>query len=130
MPPTEATGSFAGLVSPPTTHHGGEQEQLLAPMEVGGACASDGQPVAAPAGVQAEAEELDKVADAVVPAPASSPCTPSKAEREAHAATHLPFRSWCEFCVQGRMDNPPHRRRPAEVVEEHRLPEVHLDYAF
>ena len=28
------------------------------------------------------------------------------------------------------MDNPPHRRRTAEVVEEHRLPEIHLDYAF
>ena len=73
---------------------------------------------------------LDKVEDAVVPAPAPSPCTPSRAEREAHEATHLPFRSWCEVCVQGRMDNPPHRRRAAEVVEEHRLPEVHIDYAF
>ena len=57
-------------------------------------------------------------------------CTPSRAEREAHEATHLPFRSWCEVCVQGRLDNPPHRRLAAEVKEEHRLPEVHLDYAF
>ena len=111
-------------------------------MEVGGACASDGQPAAAPAGARAGAEDeapagaraeeegLDKVEDAVVPAPAPSPCTPSRAEREAHEATHLPFRSWCEVCVQGRMDNPPHRRLAAEVKEEHRLPEVHLDYAF
>ena len=34
------------------------------------------------------------------------------------------------MCVQGRTDNPQHRRRPSQVVEEHRLPEVHLDYAF
>ena len=73
---------------------------------------------------------LDKAEDAVVPAPVHSPCTPTRAEREAHEATHLPFRSWCEVCAHGRYDNPPHRHRPTEVVEEHRLPEVHLDYAF
>ena len=33
------------------------------------------------------------------------------------------------MCVQGRADNPQHRRRPPQVVEEHRLPEVHIDYA-
>ena len=131
-PPTEATGSFADLVRPSTTHYRGEQEQLLAPVEVGGACASGDTPAAGPAEARGgdEEEGLDKAEDAVVPAPARSPCTPTRAEREAHEATHLPFRSWCEVCVQGRSDNPPHRRRPAEVVEEHRLPEVHLDYAF
>ena len=72
----------------------------------------------------------EKVEDAVVPRPAPSPCSPTRAEREAHEATHLPFRSWCEECVRGRADNPPHRRRAPEVEEEHRLPEVHLDYAF
>ena len=66
----------------------------------------------------------------MVPQPDPLPCTPTRAEREAHEATHLPFRSWCEVCVQGRADNPQHRRRPPQVVEEHRLPEVHLDYAF
>ena len=85
----------------------------------------------APAGARAEEEERPEQAeDAVVPRPAPSPCTPSRAEHEAHEATHLPFRSWCEVCVQGRLDNPPHRRLPAEVREERRLPEVHLDYAF
>ena len=34
------------------------------------------------------------------------------------------------MCVQGRSDSPPHRRRPPRAVEEHRLPEVHLGYAF
>ena len=27
--------------------------------------------------------------------PAEDPRAPAEAEREAHAATHLPFRSWC-----------------------------------
>ena len=30
------------------------------------------------------------------------PSAPTKAEREAHEATHLPFRIWCEDCVNGR----------------------------
>ena len=30
----------------------------------------------------------------------------------------------------GEGGHPPHRRRAPEVEEEHRLPEVHLDYAF
>ena len=68
--------------------------------------------------------------DAVVPPPAPSPCSPTRAEREAHEATHLPYRSWCEECVRGRANNPPHRRRAPGAEEEHRLPEVHLDYAF
>ena len=59
-----------------------------------------------------------------------SPCSPTRAEREAHEATHLPYRSWCEECVRGRANNPPHRRRAPGAEEEHRLPEVHLDYAF
>ena len=143
MPPIEATGSFADLVSPSTTNHGGEQEQLLAPVEVGGAPvprmasqlqllrgAHAGAGAEAPAGAGAEEEGLEQAEDAVVPRPAASPCTPSRAEHEAHEATHLPFRSWCEVCVQGRLDNPPHRRLAAEVKEERRLPEVHLDYAF
>ena len=97
-------------------------------MEVGRSSASDGAPAAAPADIGDGGEE--RAEDAVVPRPAPSPCSPTRAEREAHEATHLPFRSWCEECVRGRADNPQHRRRAPEVEEEHRLPEVHLDYAF
>ena len=42
---------------------------------------------------------------------------PTRAEVEAHAATHLPFRTWCEECVAGRRDNPPHLRVPREPGE-------------
>ena len=75
-------------------------------------------------------EEEERAEDAVVPRPAPSPCSPSRAEREAHEATHLPYRSWCPVCVQGRADNPPHRRLPPPGEGERRLPEVHIDYAF
>jgi hypothetical protein len=59
--------------------------------------------------------------------PARDPGAPTQAERDAHATTHLPFRSWCDECVQGRKDAPPHcrtKRGPGEV------PEVSFDYAF
>ena len=32
--------------------------------------------------------------------------------------------------MQGRADNPPHRRLPPPAEGERRLPEVHIDYAF
>ena len=54
------------------------------------------------------------------------PCAPTKAEREAHEATHLPFRVWCEDCVNGRRDNPPHTR----VRDEVEVPEIMFDYGF
>ena len=33
---------------------------------------------------------------------------PSDAARDDHIATHLPFRSWCEPCVVGKMPDLPH----------------------
>ena len=54
------------------------------------------------------------------------PCAPTKAERAAHEATHLPFRIWCEDCVEGRKDNPPHTR----VRDEVEVPEIMFDYAY
>ena len=59
--------------------------------------------------------------------PSRDPGAPTQAERDAHAATHLPFRSWCDDCVQGRRDAPPHCRTKREAGE---IPEVAFDYAF
>ena len=44
--------------------------------------------------------------EARAPRAARSPLQPTRAEWEAHQATHLPYRSWCRFCVEGRCDNP------------------------
>jgi hypothetical protein len=59
--------------------------------------------------------------------PARDPGAPTQAERDAHSATHLPFRSWCDECVQGRRDAPPHCRTKRGAGE---IPEVAFDYAF
>ena len=34
---------------------------------------------------------------------------PSQEEVDRHMATHLPFRSWCEFCVRGKAKNAVHK---------------------
>merc|ERR1712020_836358 len=67
--------------------------------------------------------------EARVPRCARDPLQPTRAEWEAHQATHLPYRNWCQHCVEGRCDNPPHRRRPAEQ-ELPAAQEVHMDYCF
>ena len=108
---------------------------LLAPLQVGGSSASDAAPVAAPPaqeepGSAGGDEGGERAEDAVVPRPAPSPCTPTRAEREAHETTHLPYRNWCSVCVQGRADNPQHRQLLPSAEGERRLPEIHLDYAF
>ena len=58
---------------------------------------------------------------------ARSPGCPTEEMRKEHAPTHLPFRSWCRECVEGRLDNPPHR---AVAKDERGVPEVSMDYAF
>jgi hypothetical protein len=59
--------------------------------------------------------------------PARDPGAPTQAMRDAHAATHLPFRSWCDECVQGRRGAPPHHRTKRGAGE---VPEVAFDYAY
>jgi hypothetical protein len=59
--------------------------------------------------------------------PARDPGAPTQAMRDAHEATHLPFRSWCAECVHGRRDAPPHHRTKRGAGE---VPEVAFDYAY
>jgi len=58
---------------------------------------------------------------------ARDPGCPTEAERKAHEASHLPFRSWCGPCVLARMPNLPHKRIERE---ESGVPEVGMDYGF
>ena len=39
-------------------------------------------------------------------------------------AGHMPYRSWCAFCVMGRGKATPHKKQSREDG----LPELHLDY--
>ena len=72
-------------------------------------------------------EELHPAEEARAARPARDPGAPTAAMIAAHAATHLPYRSWCPDCVQGRRDNVVHRTVGADALE---VPEVCFDYAF
>ena len=72
-------------------------------------------------------EELHPAEEARAARPARDPGAPTAAMIEAHASTHLPYRSWCPDCVQGRRDNAAHKAIGAGVLE---VPEVCFDYAF
>ena len=50
---------------------------------------------------------------------------PSAEEQEAHMRTHIPYRRWCEFCVRGRCENPPHKRNK---VTHRQVPIIPYDY--
>ena len=56
------------------------------------------------------------------------PCLPTRAEREEHELTHLPFRNWCGHCVKGRGVEMAHNRSGPQ--EEGTLPEIHVDFCF
>ena len=88
-------------------------------MEVAAAGAADqAEPV------EAEEEEEQDEEEALVAKLLRSPTAPTAAERAGHAPCHLPYRFWCDECVAGRRDNPPHR---AVECEENSVPEVMMD---
>ena len=52
---------------------------------------------------------------------------PTRQEMEDHMATHVPFRSWCPFCIAGKCGSAPHVHR-TEVPGT--IPIISIDYAF
>ena len=56
------------------------------------------------------------------------PTLPSKEEQAAHSALHVPFASWCRFCVANRAKDLPHRKQHYEGERE--VPLVQLDFSF
>ena len=52
---------------------------------------------------------------------------PSQREIDEHMLTHIPFRSWCRFCVMGKSVANPHR---SIDKSEEGIPTVSIDYAF
>ena len=57
-----------------------------------------------------------------------NPSDPTPAEREAHYATHRPFRPWCPICVKARGREDPHYAKVRKEKDEG-LPTVSIDYA-
>ncbi len=78
-------------------------------------------------GEQVPDEPAHPAEEARAARPSRDPGAPTQAERDTHAATHSPFRSWCDECVQGRRDAPPRCRTKRGAGE---IPEVAFDYAF
>ena len=55
------------------------------------------------------------------------PKLPSKEDVHDHfLAAHMPYRSWCTFCVMGKGKSAPHQQQ----LRDDGLPELHLDYCF
>ena len=52
------------------------------------------------------------------------PKLPSKEEVERHYLTHLPFRNWCQYCIQGKGKTAP---RFQQKQRGDGLMEVHFD---
>ena len=74
-------------------------------------------PEAAGEPAEGEGEPAHPAEEARAARPARDPGAPTQADRDAHAATYLPFRSWCDECVHGRRDAPPHCRTKRGVGE-------------
>ena len=56
-----------------------------------------------------------------------SPTLPSKKEVEFHNLTHIPYRSWCPFCVAARRKNDAHK---SSSGEKRTVPLFCADYCF
>ena len=54
------------------------------------------------------------------------PGQPSAQEEEDHRCSHIPFRSWCRYCVMGRGLGTPHLLSQGQSC----IPRVGLDYFY
>ena len=57
-----------------------------------------------------------------------SPYMPSVSEIRQHKTTHLPYRSWCDECVEAFAREWPHLRQ--DGPSDRRIPVIHMDYAW
>jgi hypothetical protein len=69
--------------------------------------------------------ELEVDEEAAVAAEVKWTCMPCEEEVRVHNLTHLPFRDWCPYCVQGRGVSAPHRKGAAD---ESGIPVISMDY--
>ena len=98
----------------------------------------DGQPLPAVAsrdvvdGGDLRIDDDDNVAAgepviAQTPVGIPSPSQPTAAEIALHWLTHLPYRSWCRWCVSAKRRNAPHHSLPGHTRE---IPLFVADYCF
>jgi hypothetical protein len=70
-----------------------------------------------------EIQDIEGDQDAEPLRVARDPKLPFQADIECHRCSHIPFRSWCRWCVQGRARGDQHLRSTGSSV-----PIVGLDY--
>ena len=76
-------------------------------------------------------EDIIDVDDDVICQPCTpmpAPAVPTAAQIAAHNITHLPYRSWCPYCVAARRPNTSHGRSGAE--DQKSVPMLVADYCF
>ena len=95
-----------------------ESNRDVFPMERESA---DGQPVIE---VESDAEENEAEPLKVK----ADVCMPSAAEVEEHRTTHLPYRSWCRECVEGRALG--EKRYCQGRQDEHKIATIGIDYFY
>jgi len=81
--------------------------------------------------VEGEAEDDEIVSEEIEVEPlkiAPSPQRPSATDVEEHRVTHIPFRSWCRECVEGRALG--EQRGHADDAREKKIAVVGMDYFF
>ena len=61
--------------------------------------------------------------------PLRKPVAPTKAQRERHELTHLPYADWCRHCVRARAQNDPHRK-VKKHASQNTVPTVSGDFCF
>ena len=106
-------------ISPVYASESAEGEQAT-----GASGAGDGGDPSSAEGELVEAPEAEEVQQQ---ASMPSPTLPSHSERMEHRITHLPYRSWCDECVEafGR-----ERSHHAASLEKRTFPLVSIDYMF
>ena len=70
-------------------------------------------------------EEEEGEGAAAVPRPAPEPGDPTARQIEEHRRTHMPYRSWCKWCVLGRSRGSPHKSQTKSEI-----PVIGVDYFF
>ena len=93
-------------------------ETALSPIEVSGeVLPSQGEKVKVPREQEYGVRNPRKLMD---------PRLPTQQEVDEHNLTHLPYRSWCPYCVGGKGKMAAHFKQ----IRADGLPEIHLDYCF
>ena len=70
----------------------------------------------------------ETINEGVSPRVANQPGQPTAKDRREHEVCHVPYRSWCKHCVQGRGRRRPHSRIGSGRDED--LPHAAIDYTF